>query len=469
MTGEAVGSYSARVLRAVAVLACASLWAGCGLVRDASPPRDRDSGIDAARPDAYDPLAPDANEREVDAFEVRHPCEGLLDGDECSRGGPSRLICLGGECLPSLCGDGFVDVAAGESCEPSSDAGCGPSCRVECVTDADCITATICADGSCDEGVCVFTEVPGDCLFDGHPGTCSGGGCIPDGCGDGVVNTDLGEECDPGAGGPGCIACRFECQDETDCSDGDACNGVESCEDVVSGAGAVAGKTCARGEVVLCEAPPCFSAVCSTTEDGEAECTEVLEGDADGDGFSVLSGCDGVGDDCDDGDPDVHPGAVEVCNFVDDDCDGREDDETTMVEWCLDGDRDGFGDPLTAVSACAVPGPGFVRDCTDCYDASDPARRDEAALVHPGQRTFFPVPYCPTADTCAFDYDCDRFDERAELRISTCTTLRLGFCDRGDGWQGSAPACGEDGTWVDCRGLAAVCGAGRSTRVQTCR
>lgn len=466
-------SYSRGVVRAVVAVSCALVLGGCGLVLDASPPRGPADagGIDARRLDAWlDDVStlPDVRDEELDAY-VPHPCEGLADGDECSRGGPSRLICLSGECVPSFCGDGFVDVDAGESCEPSSDPQCGPSCHVECTMDVDCVTGTTCSAGSCDEGVCVFTALTGECVFDGHPGTCRGGGCIPNGCGDGVVDVDLGEECDARTAVPGCIACRFECAGDADCSDGDACNGVELCEDVVSGTGEVAGRTCEPGEVVTCDAAPCFSGVCSTTAEGEAECTEVLEGDADGDGHSVLPGCDGVGDDCDDGDPDVHPGAVEVCNFADDDCDGLDDDETTMVEWCLDGDRDGFGDPLTVVSACAIPGPDFVRDCTDCYDASDPLRRDEAALVNPGQRTFFPVPYCPTSDTCSFDYDCDRFEERAELRISTCTTLRLGFCDRGDGWQGSSPACGEDGTWVDCRGLAAVCGAGRSTRVQTCR
>jgi predicted outer membrane repeat protein len=49
-------------------------------------------------------------------------------------------------------------------------------------------------------------------------------------------------------------------------------------------------------------------------------------GDADGDGFSG-------GKDCDDDDPSVHVGAVELCNGVDDDCDGGEDptDQATVA------------------------------------------------------------------------------------------------------------------------------------------
>ena len=43
------------------------------------------------------------------------------------------------------------------------------------------------------------------------------------------------------------------------------------------------------------------------------------ENDRDRDGFTVSEG------DCDDEDPEVHPGAAEVCNAKDDDCDGEVD------------------------------------------------------------------------------------------------------------------------------------------------
>ncbi len=51
--------------------------------------------------------------------------------------------------------------------------------------------------------------------------------------------------------------------------------------------------------------------------------------DADADGWSVCGG------DCDDGDPNVHPGAEEICNHIDDDCDGEVDEG-------FDADGDGF-------------------------------------------------------------------------------------------------------------------------------
>ncbi len=52
--------------------------------------------------------------------------------------------------------------------------------------------------------------------------------------------------------------------------------------------------------------------------------------DDDGDGFTELAG------DCDDGDPARHPGAEELCNYVDEDCNG-------VAEQGPDADHDGEG------------------------------------------------------------------------------------------------------------------------------
>ena len=50
--------------------------------------------------------------------------------------------------------------------------------------------------------------------------------------------------------------------------------------------------------------------------------------DFDGDGFPFIA-------DCDDSDPEVHPGAIEICNGKDDDCDGTVDEG-------FDADEDGY-------------------------------------------------------------------------------------------------------------------------------
>lgn len=97
--------------------------------------------------------------------------------------------------------------------------------------------------------------------------------------------------------------------------------------------------------------------------------------DVDGDGYSAEDG------DCNDFDPAVHPGAVEVCdpNDVDEDCDGGADDldpegPADPSTWYLDTDQDGHGlqsastqrcDPLAGMSS--VPG-----DCDDSDATSYP-------------------------------------------------------------------------------------------------
>ena len=80
-----------------------------------------------------------------------------------------------------------------------------------------------------------------------------------------------------------------------------------------------------------------------------------------------------AGDDCDDADPDVFPGAGEACNAVDDDCDG-ETDEGVQALYYVDEDGDGYGTPDT-VEACEPPD-DTVDNGADCDDTD--------ASAHPG-------------------------------------------------------------------------------------
>ncbi len=106
--------------------------------------------------------------------------------------------------------------------------------------------------------------------------------------------------------------------------------------------------------------------------------------DGDGDGYGTeqdaVQACDAPegyvleAGDCDDTDPQVNPGASEVCNGEDDDCDGTPDDGLTVWTFYPDGDGDGFGAGV-GVEDCAQP-EGYVRKEGDCDDA-DPA-------VYPG-------------------------------------------------------------------------------------
>jgi gliding motility-associated-like protein len=151
--------------------------------------------------------------------------------------------------------------------------------------------------------------------------------------------------------------------------------------------------------------------------------------DADGDGFGDPSvevlGCTApvgfVADntDCDDTDNTVFPGAIEICDFVDNDCD-LDIDENGASPFYADADGDGFGDPAVEVLACFAP-IGFVADNTDCDDA-DATENPGAAevcdnidnncntLIDEGVQTIFYQ-----------DADGDGFGNNA-VTVSACTT-----------------------------------------------
>jgi hypothetical protein len=132
--------------------------------------------------------------------------------------------------------------------------------------------------------------------------------------------------------------------------------------------------------------------------------------DADGDGYGdaaaaphcvALAGEVTVGGDCDDDDAEVHPGADERCDGLDDDCDGEVDEDAVdAVPWYRDEDDDGYGGEVDFV-ACE----GFeVMTGGDCDDGD-------------------PEAYPGAEEVCdAVDNDCDGdVDE--------------GATDAVDGWQ----------------------------------
>jgi hypothetical protein len=88
--------------------------------------------------------------------------------------------------------------------------------------------------------------------------------------------------------------------------------------------------------------------------------------DKDLDGFSTVL-------DCDDSDPDINPGATEICDLLDNDCNGQVDDGLLVAEMYRDEDGDGYG-AGDAVLSCGLE--GFVPLDGDC--------NDQAAEIHPG-------------------------------------------------------------------------------------
>jgi hypothetical protein len=88
---------------------------------------------------------------------------------------------------------------------------------------------------------------------------------------------------------------------------------------------------------------------------------------------------------------DIHPGATEVCNEVDDDCDGDVDDDdsglVSQYTWYLDLDEDGYGLNNATRQSCEEPEgyAPFNNDCADddptinpaAIEVCDPANVDE--------------------------------------------------------------------------------------------
>ena len=101
-----------------------------------------------------------------------------------------------------------------------------------------------------------------------------------------------------------------------------------------------------------------------TDTDTDAD-TDPGEEDTDGDGYLPSEG------DCDNDDPDVNPGATEICNGVDDNCDDHID-EGVMSWFYEDADADGYGDATSTVEACEAP-TGYVSSDDDCDDDNDDA------------------------------------------------------------------------------------------------
>jgi cysteine-rich repeat protein len=165
-----------------------------------------------------------------------HRCAaGTAPPDGFACGGDPRRICLSRTCVESICGDGFVDTGAGESCEPPGEGRCGSTCTVPCAGDDDCPDDGNVCNGeeycSMDEQRCrQRNPLPDGSPCAGTPGRiCVFGSCQESVCGDGFADGGMvpPEECDDGNAteGDGCDPdCSYSCHTDEDCDDGRSCS-----------------------------------------------------------------------------------------------------------------------------------------------------------------------------------------------------------------------------------------------------
>lgn len=151
--------------------------------------------------------------------------------------------------------------------------------------------------------------------------------------------------------------------------------------------------------------------------------------------------------------PDTIAGAVDAAVGAGDGTTGPSVSDAQPVTFadaalCRDDDGDQF-------QIVGVPG----SSCGENLDCDD---RDP--LAYPGQPDFFTVPRTGGG----FDFNCDGNEERSDTEVGSDCGWDWWDCV-GTGWVGSAPACGQEGTWHRCEDSGGCRETERVMRTMSCR
>lgn len=351
--------------------------------------------------------------------------------------GATALLCAcTSNAATEICGDGRDNDCDGvtDCSTDGTDSGMEPIPPLDggkddasmCTT-PDCLPEPTCET---DPGLCPLCEDGTDC-DDGKPCTddvCRGGGCVH------VPRDSLcssAQICDP-RDSMGCVAAKA-CASDIDCTDDDACTKAEHCD--------TAAAICRMG---------------------------FLDSDRD-QHLPVVCG----GDDCNDDDERVYPGALDVCDGRDNDCDGQLDPPSAAL-LCADGrmcqtgvcvcetglqecnagciDPASFQDDEWNCGACGVGCStgelcmaGVCEDVNEC-EVDDPCPDNSTCVNYePGYECDCDDGYYPEAfDRCADINECAVDSDSCDDEPGACVNNVGGFeCECPDGYTGDG--VGDDG------------------------
>ncbi len=250
---------------------------------------------------------------------------------------PLAAMVGGTGCLLELeqaisCGDGFVDLAAGEECEPEL-----PETFLSACEDTNRREGV----GACDPATCMIINDPMQCGV----------------CGDGIVDADLGEECDgQNLNGKACSGsdsslqcgadCRFDFSECDPCGNGELDAGEECEVTLVPGFGGE--RACAGGD-----GQPGLQPLVGTKDYASGTTSRCLDCKWD------RSSCGFCGD----GQRDVAPLLAPSVNGPTEWCDGADKDRARLEER--------FSDTFWCPLDDEIPNAACVDTCDD-FELRDP-------------------------------------------------------------------------------------------------